>query len=256
MQAALQRSIALATQCPVAAELVPYWIQHIEEETGNDQWLLEDLTTVLGVDIRELRRLPRPEIAELMGTLHFWVLHAHPIAAVAYFYVVERSVASTQQLDWLAATFADGSATAGATPWSIKAVHRLIMNSEAYRRAPQHPEAKTLAERDPSGTSFAVFKPRRLTAEELRDSMLAVSGELNPTIGGIPSRPEMNREAALHCRALVASEYLIRAPPGTSPARVASSAGFTAPYVLVLSFAVTVADFALMVNVPCAGVTL
>jgi hypothetical protein len=103
-------------------------------------------------------------------------------------------------LDWLAATFAEGSATPGAAPWSIKAMHRVIMNSEAYRRAAQHPEAKMLAERDPNGTSFAVFKPRRLTAEELRDSMLAVSGELNPAIGGIPSRPEMNREAALQPR--------------------------------------------------------
>jgi hypothetical protein len=47
---------------------------------------------------------------------------------------------------------------------------------------------------------YAVFPPRRLTAEELRDSMLAVSGELNPTLGGIPIRPEINLEAALQPR--------------------------------------------------------
>jgi len=50
------------------------------------------------------------------------------------------------------------------------------------------------------GTSYAVFKPRRLTAEEIRDAMLAATGELNPEIGGIPNRPEINLEAALQPR--------------------------------------------------------
>jgi len=104
-------------------------------------------------------------------------------------------------LDWLSATFIDGTAAIGpATPWSIKAMHRLLMTSEAYRRASRHPDPKTLAERDPLGVSYAVFKPRRLAAEEMRDAMLAVSGELNPAIGGIPIRPEMNKEAALQPR--------------------------------------------------------
>jgi hypothetical protein len=57
-----------------------------------------------------------------------------------------------------------------------------------------------LREKDPAGTSCAVFKPRRLSAEELRDAMLAASGELNRTLGGIPNRPEINLEAALQPR--------------------------------------------------------
>jgi hypothetical protein len=56
------------------------------------------------------------------------------------------------------------------------------------------------AEKDPNGTSYAVFKPRRLAAEELRDAMLAATGELNPALGGIPNRPEINLEAALQPR--------------------------------------------------------
>jgi mono/diheme cytochrome c family protein len=103
-------------------------------------------------------------------------------------------------LDWLAATFVEGSADGKVAPWSIKALHRIIMNSEAYRRATRHPDPKALEERDPPGTRYAVFKPRRLTAEELRDTMLAVSGELNRALGGIPARPEINREAALQPR--------------------------------------------------------
>ncbi len=96
-------------------------------------------------------------------------------------------------LDWLAATFVEKG-------WSFKELHRVIMTSEAYRRSATHPDRKALAEKDPAGTSYAVFKPRRLTAEELRDAMLAATGELNPTLGGIPNRPEINFEAALQPR--------------------------------------------------------
>ncbi|MBC7819852.1 MAG: DUF1549 domain-containing protein, partial [Planctomycetaceae bacterium] len=96
-------------------------------------------------------------------------------------------------LDWLAATFVEQG-------WSFKAMHRLIMTSDVYRRSTRHPDHTTLAEKDPTGTSYAAFKPRRLTAEELRDSMLAATGELNLALGGIPNRPEINLEAALQPR--------------------------------------------------------
>lgn len=104
-----------------------------------------------------------------------------------------RKPTHPELLDWLAATFVEEG-------WSFKAMHRLIMNSETYRRGTRHPDRKLLADKDPTGTSYAVFKPRRLTAEELRDAMLAVTGELNPTLGGIPNRPEINLEAALQPR--------------------------------------------------------
>ncbi|PHR88669.1 MAG: hypothetical protein COA78_36300 [Blastopirellula sp.] len=98
-----------------------------------------------------------------------------------------------QLLDWLAATFVDDG-------WSIKAMHRRIMTSDAYCRSSNYNDTKLLSELDPEGTSYAVFQPRRLSAEELRDSMLAVTGELNPTLGGIPCRPEINPEVALQPR--------------------------------------------------------
>ncbi len=96
-------------------------------------------------------------------------------------------------LDWLAATFVEQG-------WSFKKLHRVIMTTDAYRRGSAHPDRKLLAEKDPAGTSYAAFVPRRLTAEELRDAMLTATGELNPTLGGIPNRPEMNLEAALQPR--------------------------------------------------------
>ena len=96
-------------------------------------------------------------------------------------------------LDWLAATFVESG-------WSFKSLHRFIMASEAYQRSTHHPDRKQLAELDPTETSYAVFKPRRLSAEELRDAMLTATGELNRTLGGIPNRPEINLEAALQPR--------------------------------------------------------
>ena len=96
-------------------------------------------------------------------------------------------------LDWLAATFVEKG-------WSFKELHRQIMSSQTYRRSSVHPDRASLIEKDPLGTSYAVFKPRRLSAEELRDAVLAVTGELNPEVGGIPVRPEINLEAALQPR--------------------------------------------------------
>lgn len=80
--------------------------------------------------------------------------------------------------------------------WSVKALNRLIVSSDLYRRSSLHPDRSTVTERDPKGQLYAVFKPRRLSAEELRDAMLAASGELNPQVGGIPARPDINVEVA------------------------------------------------------------
>ena len=96
-------------------------------------------------------------------------------------------------LDWLAAEFVERG-------WSVKHLHRLILLSETYRRSSRHPDPKALAANDPAGTSYAAFPPRRLTAEEIRDAMLAVSGELNPELGGIPVRSEIAPEVALQPR--------------------------------------------------------
>ncbi|MBI5692383.1 MAG: PSD1 domain-containing protein [Verrucomicrobia bacterium] len=104
-----------------------------------------------------------------------------------------RKPTHPELLDWLAATLIERG-------WSLKALHRLILNSATYARSSSHPQPSLVTERDPHGTLHAVFAARRLAAEELRDASLAVSGELNRTLGGIPVRPEINREAALQPR--------------------------------------------------------
>ncbi|MEM6915821.1 MAG: PSD1 and planctomycete cytochrome C domain-containing protein, partial [Verrucomicrobiota bacterium] len=99
-------------------------------------------------------------------------------------------------LDWLATEFIEQG-------WSVKAMHRIIMNTDVYRRSTNYSSPGFLNEKDPEGVSYAVFTPRRLSAEEMRDSMLLVSGELNREVGGIPIRPDMNMEAALQPRMIM-----------------------------------------------------
>jgi hypothetical protein len=96
-------------------------------------------------------------------------------------------------LDWLACELVDRE-------WSLKSMHRLIMTSEAYRRSADHSDPNRLRELDPLGKHYASFLPRRLSASELRDAMLLASGELNFEVGGIPNRPEINRDAAMQPR--------------------------------------------------------
>ena len=87
--------------------------------------------------------------------------------------------------------------------YSVKRLVRRLVLSDAYARSSRHPAPEAVAEADPDGALLAAFRPRRLTAEEIRDSRLAVSGELNPAVGGIPVRPAINREAALQPRQIM-----------------------------------------------------
>jgi mono/diheme cytochrome c family protein len=112
-------------------------------------------------------------------------------------------------LDWLASEFV-------ARGWSVKAMQRLMMNSEAYRRSSRHPDPASVAAHDPEGIGYAVFRPRRLEAEELRDALLAVTGELSRAVGGIPIRPELNPEVALQPR-MVMGTFASAWQPSTRP---------------------------------------
>jgi hypothetical protein len=73
-------------------------------------------------------------------------------------------------LDWLAAEFADSGLR-------LKHLHRLILTSNAFRMSGQiDPEAAKI---DPENDLLSHFDIRRLTAEEVRDSILAACGNLN-----------------------------------------------------------------------------
>lgn len=74
--------------------------------------------------------------------------------------------------------------------WSTKHVHRLIVRSATYRQAAQENTAN--ARIDPDNQYLWHWTPRRLEAEIIRDIVLAVSGELDRTMGG-PGLPLSER---------------------------------------------------------------
>jgi mono/diheme cytochrome c family protein len=89
-------------------------------------------------------------------------------------------------LDWLASELV-------ARGWKLKAMHKLLLMSSTYRMSSQ-PDASALA-KDPENDLFWRFEPRRLAAEEVRDSILAICGNLNlQKMGGPSVYPVIPRE--------------------------------------------------------------
>jgi Protein of unknown function (DUF1553)/Protein of unknown function (DUF1549)/Planctomycete cytochrome C len=94
-------------------------------------------------------------------------------------------------LDWLAAELVESG-------WRIKPLHRLIMLSDAYRRS-SSASSPPQREVDPENQLYWRFERRRLSAEELRDSLLEVSGQLDCTSGGPhPFPPESSWSFTQH----------------------------------------------------------
>ena len=80
-------------------------------------------------------------------------------------------------LDWLALEFVERG-------WSVKEMHRLIMNSRTYRQSARLDDDRFA--KDPGNRLFSRMNLRRLDAETIHDSLLAVSGRLDPRPGGRP----------------------------------------------------------------------
>ena len=88
-------------------------------------------------------------------------------------------------LDWLATELV-------LRGWSLKAMHRLMVTSAAYRQSARANSAALAA--DPENSLVWRRSRQRLDGEALRDALLAVSGRLNPALGGPPVFPELPAE--------------------------------------------------------------
>jgi hypothetical protein len=80
-------------------------------------------------------------------------------------------------LDWLASSFIESG-------WSIKKIHRQIMLSRAYQQSSG--VSADLARLDPENRLLGRMNRRRLDFEAMRDSLLLVAGQLDPTANGKP----------------------------------------------------------------------
>jgi hypothetical protein len=88
-------------------------------------------------------------------------------------------------LDWLAAELVAGG-------WKLKALHKAILMSQAWRAA-SSAEPRALAA-DPLNDAFWRFDARRLSAEELRDAIHVASGAFNPKMFGPGVFPAIPKE--------------------------------------------------------------
>jgi hypothetical protein len=89
-------------------------------------------------------------------------------------------------LDWLATEFVGQG-------WSIKAMHRLMMNSESYQMTAAFFDEGN-AKKDPRNDFLWRYRQRRLEAEIIRDTILAAAGNLNLEMGGAPFFPPIPKE--------------------------------------------------------------
>jgi len=91
-------------------------------------------------------------------------------------------------LDWLTVRFVRHG-------WTFKDLHRLIVTSATYRQASEHPQMADYQQIDPLNRNYWRFNTRRLDAEQIRDAILAVSGQLDLTEGGPGAQSDVPRRS-------------------------------------------------------------
>jgi hypothetical protein len=118
----------------------------------------------------------------LVNRLWRWHFGQGLVRSVDNFGLLGERPTHPQLLDWLARYFVEGG-------WSVKRVHRLILLSATYQQS-----SSTQHSTDPDNRLVGRMSLRRLEAEAIRDSLLAVSGRLDPSAGGPALKHVKNRE--------------------------------------------------------------
>ena len=109
---------------------------------------------------------------------HIWMRHFGTplVASVANFGLSGKKPTHPELLDWLACELT-------ANKWSMKHLHRLIVTSKAYKFSSRNADGPSKTA-DPDNRFLWRANPRRMDAEVVRDSLLAVAGQLDTTLGG------------------------------------------------------------------------
>ncbi len=136
-----------------------------------------------------------------------WLMGRGLVATPNNFGTTGRAPSHPELLDWLACELIDNR-------WSTKHLVRLIVHSEAYRRAavsgggnrPNLPRSE-IAAADPDNALYGRGHSRRLSAEALRDSLLCVSGELDRQMGGSLLRADASADYNYQHRSTRRSVY-------------------------------------------------
>ena len=114
---------------------------------------------------------------------HIWARHMGQPLVPTVFDFGRKGIPPThpELLDWLASELMDNG-------WSMKHLHRLIVNSAAYRMSSTMAGAELKATKDPENQLLWRRVPTRIESQAVRDALLSHAGTLDVTIGG-PSVP-------------------------------------------------------------------
>ncbi|MFQ3592713.1 MAG: PSD1 and planctomycete cytochrome C domain-containing protein [Gemmataceae bacterium] len=123
---------------------------------------------------------------------HIWMRHfGTPLVATVFdFGRKGASPTHPELLDWLAVEFMESG-------WSMKHLHRLMVTSQTYRLASTTRQAVGQRGTDPDNLTYWRMNSRRMEAQLVRDSLLALAGDLDPTLGGppLPAKSEHRRRS-------------------------------------------------------------
>lgn len=74
---------------PLAVPIIDYLVQHADEETGHDEWILND-AEVMGMSRDSVvQRRPGQVASHIVGAQYYWIYHYHPVAFLGYIAVME-----------------------------------------------------------------------------------------------------------------------------------------------------------------------
>jgi len=119
---------------------------------------------------------------------HIWTRHfGQPLVATTFDFGRNGATPTHPELiDWLAAELMDNG-------WSMKHIHRVIVTSSTYRMASTTAGSEQQLAKDPDNQYWWRRVPIRLESQAVRDSVLALAGTLDATMGG-PSVPPKDQD--------------------------------------------------------------
>ncbi|MFO0802754.1 MAG: PSD1 and planctomycete cytochrome C domain-containing protein [Gemmataceae bacterium] len=133
------------------------------------------------------------------------------VSTVSDFGLRGEAPSHPELLDYLAGELIKGG-------WKLKPIHKLIVMSETYRQSSARDEAKVKA--DPENKLAGRYPVRRLEAEVIRDSILAVGGILDPAMHGPGTLDEASRKRSIYFTMkrskLIPALIVFDAPDGTA----------------------------------------
>ncbi|HVJ80377.1 MAG TPA: DUF1553 domain-containing protein, partial [Planctomycetia bacterium] len=127
-------------------------------------------------------------LAARVAINHIWMRHfGQPLVASVFdFGHNGRAPYHPALLDWLAESLVQGG-------WKMKSVHRQMVTSAAYRMSSAVKTGDPNLARDPDNKSYWRMNSRRMEAEAVRDSVLAIAGRLDRKMGG----PDLDQQSGL-----------------------------------------------------------